>query len=143
MFSFFVCWSIFTLLNIEFINMLFFVTTYVWHFALLTPGLKEKMITEKQRLSFISVVVRINHYLQLFIKIKKVPFGPSIVRAISPMFFTLLLMIVGGSGNLLFTLLGSVCFEGTHYLISKKTTSIPPSVPEIPPAIPSAESFHE
>ena len=121
--------------------------SYVWHFALLTPGLKDKMLTKKQRFSFINVVVRINYYLQLFIKIKKVPFGPSIVRALSPLIFTLVLMIVGGSGNIIFTLLGSICFEITHYFLSKysrpKSTLKPQDDSETPPAIPSAESFHE
>ena len=143
MLSFFICWSIFTLLNIEFLNSLFFMMSYVWHFTLLTPGLKEKMLTKKQRFSFINVVVRTNYYLQLFIKIKKVPFGPSIVRALSPLFFTFILMVVGGNGNILFTLLGSVCFEGTHYLLSRKSTSEQPDDSETPPAIPNEESFHE
>jgi hypothetical protein len=147
MVSFFICWSMFSLLKIEFVNTLFFMTSYVWHFTLLTPGLKEKMLTKKQRFSFINVVVRTNYYLQLFIKIKKVPFGPSIVRAISPMLFTFILMVVGGSGNILFTLLGSISFEATHYFLSRnsstKFTLTPPSDFEIPPAIPSAESFHE
>lgn len=143
MFSFFICWSIFSLLHIEFLNTLFFMTSYVWHFTLLTPGLKEKMIIQKQRYSFINVVVRVNYYLQLFIKIEKFPFGPSIVRAISPLSFTFILMVVGGSGNMLFTLLGSVCFEMTHYFLNKKTTLKRPDDLEIPPEIPSAESFHE
>lgn len=143
MLSFFIFWSIFTLLNVEFINTLFFVTSYVWHFTLLTPGLKEKMITQKQRLSFISIVVRINYYLQLFIKIDKVPFGPAIIRAISPVLFTIALMVVGGSGNILFTLLGSICFEGTHYFLSRQPTSTPPADSETPVTIPSEESFHE
>ena len=147
MISFFICWSIFSILNIEFLNSLFFMMSYVWHFTLLTPGLKEKMLTQKQRFSFINVVVRTNYYLQLFIKIKRFSFGPSIVRAISPMVFTLILMVAGGSGNILFTLLGSICFEATHYFLSKdsqsKTTLIPLGDSEIPPRIPSAESFHE
>ncbi|MDD4973695.1 MAG: hypothetical protein PHY93_05060 [Bacteriovorax sp.] len=147
MISFFICWSIFSIFNLEWINALFFMTSYVWHFTLLTPGLKEKMLTKKQRFSFINVVVRTNYYLQLFIKIKKVPFGPSIIRAISPLLFTAILLVVGGSGNILFTLLGSVCFEATHYLLSKKSlsksTSKQPGDSEIPPAIPSAENFHE
>ena len=108
--------------------------SYVWHFALLTPGLKDKMLTKKQRFSFINVVVRINYY-------------PSIVRALSPLIFTLVLMIVGGSGNIIFTLLGSICFEITHYFLSKysrpKSTLKPQDDSETPPAIPSAESFHE
>ncbi|MFA6236954.1 MAG: hypothetical protein WC635_06465 [Bacteriovorax sp.] len=143
MFSFFIWWSALYLFDVEFINILFFMTAFVWHFALLTPGLKEKMLTKKQRFSFINVVVRINYYLQLFIKIKKVSFGPSIVRAISPVLFTLLLVIAGGSGNILFTILGSASFEVAHYLLSKKITSVPPDDSGIPPAIPSAESFHE
>ena len=143
MISFFIFWSIFSVLNIEFLNNLFFMMSYVWHFVLLTPGLKEKMLTKKQRFSFINVVVRSNYYLQLFIKIDKVPFGPSIVRAISPMAFTVVLMVAGGSGNVLFTLLGSVCFEATHYFLNKKTTLKPQDDSEIPPAIPSAENFPE
>ena len=124
--------------------MLFFLMSYVWHFALLTPGLKEKMLTKKQRFSFINVVVRINYYLQLFIKIKKVPFGPSIVRALSPALFTLILMVVGGSGNIIFTLLGSVCFEVTHLFITRysKSTLVRQDDAETPPAIPNEENTH-
>ena len=59
------------------------------------------------------------------------------------MAFTLILMVVGGSGNVLFTLLGSVCFEATHYFLNKKTTLKPQDDSEIPPAIPSAENFPE
>lgn len=143
MISFFICWSLLTIFNVEFLNTLFFMTSYVWHFTLLTPGLKEKMLTKKQRFSFINVVVRTNYYLQLFIKIKKDPFGSSIIRALSPMLFTLILMVVGGSGNILFTLLGSLSFEVTHYFLTKKSTSRLPDDSEIPPAIPSVESFHE
>ena len=147
MITFFIFWSVFSVLNIEFLNTLFFMMSYIWHFTLLTPGLKEKMLTRKQRFSFINVVVRINYYLQLFIKIKKIPFGPSIVRAISPLIFTLILMVVGGSGNILFAILGSVSFETTHYLLAKKnkleTTLIPPNDSEIPPAIPNVKNSHE
>lgn len=143
MLSFFTCWLIFSILNIEFINTLFFMMSYVWHFTLLTPGLKEKMLTQKQRFSFINVVVRINYYLQLFIKIKKVTFGPAIIRAISPMLFTLVLIVLGGSGNILFTLLGSLAFEATHYFFEKKSTSILPDESEIPPVIPTEENLRE
>lgn len=143
MFSFFIWWTVLYFLKIEFINILFFITSFVWHFTLLTPGLKEKMLTQKQRFSFINVVVRINYYLQLFIKIKKTEFGPSIVRALSPLIFTSLLVIAGGSGNVIFTIMGSIAFEAAHYLMTKKTTSTPPDDSEIPPTIPSAENSHE
>lgn len=143
MFSFFIWWSLLLALKFEFVNILFFMTSFVWHFALLTPGLKEKMLTKKQRFSFINVVVRINYYLQLFIKIEKFKFGPSIVRSFSPLFFTLMLVIVGGSGNILFTMIGSIAFEMSHYLLREKITSGSPDDSEIPPAIPSAENSHE
>lgn len=141
--NFFLWWGVLYILKIEFINILFFMTAFVWHFTLLTPGLKEKMLTKKQRFSFINVVVRFNHYLQLFIKIKKLSFGTSIVRALSPLFFTLVLVIAGGSGNIFFTIMGSVAFELVHYLMNKKTTSAQLDDAEIPPAIPSAENSHE
>lgn len=142
MFSFFICWSVLYFLRLEFLNILFFMTSFVWHFTLLTPGLKEKMLIQKQRFSFINVVVRINYYLQLFIKIKK-PFGPSLIRAFSPLLFSLLLVVAGGSGNVLFTILGSVAFETAHHMITKKTTSAPPDDFETPPAIPSVRNSHE
>jgi hypothetical protein len=141
--SFFLWWSVLSLFKIEFTNGLFFTTSFVWHFTLLTPGLKEKMLTKKQRFSFINVVVRTNYYLQLFINVKKWKFGPSLVRALSPLCFTLLLILVGGNGNVLFTIMGSIAFESAHYLIAQKITLEHSNDPEIPPAIPNAESSHE
>lgn len=141
--NFIICWSLLFILRIENINILFFMTSYVWHFTLLTPGLKEQIFTKKQRFSFINVVVRVNYYLQLFIKIERFPFGPSLVRAISPCLFSVLLVVAGGSGNVLFTFFGSLAFEAVHYFSTRKTTVVPPSDVETPPAIPSAESFRE
>lgn len=143
MLSFFIFWGILVLLGIDYLDTLFFVLAFIWHFTLLTPGLKEKMLTSKHRFSFLNVVVRINYYLQLFIKIQKVPFGTSVVRALSPLIFTFFLMVLGGSGNLLFTILGSVCFEVSYYFLNKKSISTQPKDPEMPPEIPNAESSHE
>lgn len=141
--SFFIFWGVLSVLKIDYLNTLFFIMAFIWHFTLLTPGLKEKMLTKKQRFSFLNVVVRTNYYLQLFINIKRVPFGPSIVRAISPLLFIFILKVVGGNGNMLYAVLGSVCFEISYYIFNRKTTSVPPIDPEIPPAIPNAESSHE
>ena len=102
------------------------------------------MLIHKTRYSFLSVVVRVNYYLQLFIKIDRVPNGAGIVRAILPLVFTSFLKVMGGSGNILYALLGSFCFEATHFFINrKKTTSVLPDDQEIPPTIPNVESFHE
>lgn len=142
--SFFVFFGILNLIGIDYINQLFFMVCFIWHFTLNTPGLKEKMLTnKKQRFSFLNVIVRVNYYLQLFIKTEKIPFGAALVRAISPMLFIFFLKVVGGNGNILFALLGCFCFELTYYLLNRKTTSAPPGDPETPPAIPNAETFHE
>ncbi|MBY0415821.1 MAG: hypothetical protein K2Q18_16740 [Bdellovibrionales bacterium] len=138
-------WGLLTLLSIEFTNVVFFLTAFVWHFALLTPGLKEKVMTTHHKLSFLAVVVRVNHYLQMFINIKRLPYAPSFIRALSPALFTFILFVLGGSGNIVFTFLGSLTFE-VVYLFTKEK-SITPSVHtddlDIPPAIPSAEKTHE
>jgi hypothetical protein len=140
MFGFLFCWGILTLVSAEFLNSLFFILAYVWHFTLLTPGLKEKMLVGgKQRFSFLSVIIRINYYLQLFIKVDKIPFGRSAVRAISPILFTFLLLVAGGNGNIFFALMGSFCFEFFYFFFSDKIILSAPSVQETPPEIPISE----
>ncbi|AUN99817.1 hypothetical protein DOM21_01685 [Bacteriovorax stolpii] len=121
-----ICWGILYLLNLDFLNIIFFLTAFTWHFALLTPGLKEQILTSNNRFSFLAVVVRSNHYLQMFINLKRVPYASSFIRAISPVIFTLLLFMVGGKGNLLFTLLGSLCFEVVYLFSKKKRDELPP-----------------
>lgn len=146
--SFLLFWGLFAVLKMDFIDTLFFAMAFVWHFALLTPGLKEQVLTGKQKFSFLSIVVRVNYYLQLFIKINNFSFGPSIIRALSPFAFTFVLMVVGGNGNILFTLFGSIAFELTYYLMNKKkekveVISTPPSDQKILPKIPNVENSHE
>lgn len=145
-FCFLVVFGLLNLIGIYYNDQMFFTVTYIWHFTLMTPGLKEKMLTKKQRFSFLNVIVRINYYLQLFIKTEKVPFGlgPSLVRAISPLLFIFVLKVVGGNGNMIFALLGCTIFEAV-YLFSdrKQTISAPPGDPETPPEIPTAEISRE
>jgi len=138
-------WALFSLLNIEFLNQIFFLMAYVWHFALMTPGLKQKVLTSYHRLSFLAVVVRIDHYLHLFIKLKKIPFEASFIRSFSPLFFTFVLFVLGGNGNLLFTLMGSLLFEGIYVAFYKKWTNplVSKDDLETPPAIPIEEISHE
>lgn len=143
--SFLIFFGILNLLGIYYNDQMFFIVTYIWHFTLMTPGLKEKMLTKKQRFSFLNVIVRINYYLQLFIKTDKVPFGigPSLVRSISPLLFIFILKVVGGNGNMIFAFLGCAAFESIYWFTEKKATSTPPGDPEIPPEIPNAEISRE
>lgn len=142
-------WGFLALMSVEFINIIFFMTAYIWHFSLVTPGLKEKVMSSHHRLSFLAMVVRVNHYLQIFINIKRLPYASSFIRALSPGLFTFLLFILGGSGNILFTILGSFIFEVLYIVMKKKTTIFQTSLsehkgnPDIPPMIPNAEKSHE
>lgn len=142
-------WGGLALIDLSFINLIFFLTAFIWHFALMTPGLKEQVLARNDRYSFLAVAVRINYYLQLFINFKKVPYASSFIRAISPVLFTLLLFLVGGRGNLLFTLLGSFAFELVYVLVKNKTHQFPssPLVHTSDPGIPVAnlpeEKSHE
>ncbi len=153
MMSFIFFFSILNFINFDFLNVCFFTMSFIWHFALMTPGLTELVLHRKNRLSFLSVVVRVNYYLQLFIRADKIPFKGSMVRAISPVLFSFLLMVLTGNGKILFTLLGSFCFESVYFLAIKmgwlqnnnlfNLTSTLPDDQEIPPTIPSEESAHE
>ncbi len=136
-------WLLFYFLDVEFINISFFIMAFFWHFALLAPGVREKVIVQKTRFSFLSLALKFNYYLQMFIPSQKIPFGPSVVRAISPLLFSFLLMVAGGVGNLLFTLLGSLIFEVIYLRLHRVTTQVNKDDPEIPPAIPNAENIHE
>lgn len=111
--------GLFNFIDLSYPNIIFFTTAYVWHLALLTPGLKEIVLVTHHRLSFLAIIVRANHYLQLFINLKRVPFASSFIRALSPMIFTCLLYYVSGEGYILFTLLGSFTFELVYYLFKK------------------------
>jgi hypothetical protein len=145
-------WGILILCQVEFPSIIFFLTAYVWHLALVTPGLKEKVMTNNHKFSFLAVIVRMNHYLQIFINLKKIPFSTSFVRAISPVLFTFILFVIGGTGNILFTIMGSFCFELVYLIIKNKTKLYEMAVfnplehindLNIPPAIPNEEISRE
>ncbi len=144
-----VCWGILSLTQVQFINIVFFMTAYIWHFSLVTPGLKEKVMLSHHRLSFLAIVVRVNHYLQIFINLKKLPYASSFIRALSPGLFTFMLFILGGTGNILFTILGSFIFEVIYIFMKKKTNIFHSSLLEhrenldTAPMIPNAEKSHE
>lgn len=134
---------IFYLIGIEFVNIVFFMMAYIWHFSLLAPKVKEYALFGKNKYSLLSLVFKSNYYLQMFIRFEKFKYTSSVVRFLSPLIFTLFLFIVGGSGNLFFTILGSLVFEVIYLTIIRKGTTGVLSDPEIPPAIPTEENSHE
>jgi hypothetical protein len=135
-------WLAFLAIDIQLVNVVFFILAFIWHFTLLAPGIREKVLTQNKRFSFLSVIIRANYYLQLFLPAHKISHGAALVRAISPMFFSFLLFSVGGTGNLFFTLLGSFIFE-LLYLVMNKKPKEHKDDQETPPAIPSEGSASE
>ncbi len=119
--------------------------SYIWHLALTIPGMKERVLISYHRLSFLSVIIRLNHYLQMFIKLKNIPYQSSLIRMISPLVFTLLISFIVGQGSILFTLLGSIVFEVIYILVTKNTFTplSGSSVQDTPPKIPNEEISHE
>lgn len=113
-------WFILTLMNVEFINSIFFTMAYIWHFAFLAPEMKDYALKSKNKFSLLTVVFKLNYYLQMFIRYEAFPFTASFVRAVSPLLFTFVLYLFGGSGNLLFTFLGSIAFEVIYFNFLKK-----------------------
>ena len=134
-------WAIFYLMNFEFMYIVFFIMSYVWHLALTVPGLKDRVLVSYHRLSFLSVIIRLNHYLQMFIKLKNIPYQTSIIRMLSPLIFTLVISVIVGQGSLLFTVLGSIFFEVIYIFVTKNTFNLlsGPSVQDTPPKIPNEE----
>jgi hypothetical protein len=115
---------------------------YIWHFSLMAPKVKEMALTSRNKFSMLAVVFKFNFYLQMFIHIKDFKYTSSLVRAISPFVFTVFLYLVGGSGNFLFTILGSFMFELIYLGIMKKIITNTVDL-ETPPMIPNEESSRE
>jgi len=113
-------WIVLSLLNVEFINSIFFTMAFIWHFAFLAPEMKDYALKSKNKFSLLTVVFKLNFYLQMFIRYEAFPYTASFVRAVSPLLFTFVLYLFGGSGNLLFTFLGSIAFELVYFTMLKK-----------------------
>jgi hypothetical protein len=90
---------------------IFFILSYVWHFALAMPDLKRKVLTTYHKLSFLSVIIRFDHYLHVFIPNKGNRILRSFITSISPLCFALMLSIFSNSVSFVFTILGSIVFE--------------------------------
>ena len=116
-------WLVLSLLNVEFINAIFFTMAYIWHFAFLAPEMKDYALKSKNKFSLLTVVFKLNFYLQMFIRYEAFPYTSSFVRAVSPLLFTFVLYLFGGSGNLLFAFLGSIVFELVYFNVLKKIIS--------------------
>lgn len=121
-------------LDFLFTNTVFFLLAYAWHFTLETPGAKETWVKSKKRFSFIALVFKFNHYLQIYsVQVAdKLPafvrkFKGGFVRAISPLLFALTLIFFGGNGNLFFVLFGSLVFEVFNILFIK-TLKVPGTI---------------
>lgn len=137
-----IAWAIWSFFDFEFINLIFFTMAFIWHFTLLAPEMLDFTFKRKDRFSLITIVYKLNFYLQAIASIKQIPFKKALIRSISPILFSVLLVFFGGSGNLFFSVLGSFIFEFVYSLLLKFSREKGGDF-EIPPTIPSEETFHE
>ena len=101
--------SILYLLGTSWFSILFFFVSYAWAFALLTPNFNQKVLSRKYRYSFLRLVLNVNVFFQDLLS-GIIP--SSFIRVFSPFSFCLIMfMIASYSGNLIFSVLGSLVFD--------------------------------
>ena len=102
-------------------GIILFSVAYFWHFALNTPADYWESYLKKRRYRFSSMrmVLLFHRFLEREIH----PFFryPPLIRLISPSLFNLLLMGLSREGNFLYSLAGSLLFEGISHLFNKRT----------------------
>ncbi len=113
-------WLFFLLFNLNYAYFCFFTLSFIWHFTLMMPGLKQQVMSRYHKLSFLSVIIRLDHYLHLFLPTQGNVFLSTVVRAISPNVFAIVLSSFSNNVSYVATLLGSFVFELYFYFLKKK-----------------------
>lgn len=112
-------WGVLSIVGIDFYFIIFLMVGFVWPMTLLTPKLKDKVYNSQGRFSFITIVYRMNHFLQMLINKKNIWYVTSVIRLISPILFIALINIFGGNGEFLPVLIGWFLFEVSHFVFKK------------------------
>lgn len=107
-------WGVMSLVGIDFYFIIFLMVGFVWPMTLMTPRLKDKVHQTGGRFSFLTVVYKLNHFLQMLINKKNIWYVSSVIRLISPLLFIALINIFGGNGEFLPIFIGWFLFEGSH-----------------------------
>ena len=111
--------TIMEIFDLKLISELYFLLTYCWHYALVVPELESKALSYSYRFSFLSAIFHLNNFIQNSVTLKSERFKtylPSICRMISPLVFCTTLSLITFYGNILFSILGTVVFEGCYLL---------------------------
>lgn len=108
-------WGVMSLVGIDFYFIIFLMVGFVWPMTLMTPRLKDKVYQTGGRFSFLTVVYKLNHFLQMLINKKNIWYVSSLIRLISPLLFIVLVNIFGGNGEFLPIFIGWFLFEVSHF----------------------------
>ena len=105
-------------------DIILFSVAYLWHFVLNTPQKYWEPHLKKRQYRFSSM--RIVLLFHRFLEKEMTPFlhYPPLVRFISPSVFNLLLISLSKQGNFLYSLAGSLVFEGIFHLLNKRTCTL-------------------
>jgi hypothetical protein len=107
------------LLNFTFYNKIYFMLAFVWHFYMCFPGLEKRLEQRQYRFSLVKFAFVLNKKIHnLFKKPMDHKFS-YLIRFLSPLVFTLTVLLLTKSGNPLFCLAGSTVYEVTFCLVNK------------------------
>lgn len=112
-------WGIMSVVGIDFYFIIFLMVGFVWPMTLMTPKLKDKVYQTGGRFSFLTIVYKLNHFLQMLINKKNIWYISSVIRLISPLLFITLVNIFGGNGEYPPIFIGWFLFECSHFFLKK------------------------
>ncbi|MCY4523366.1 MAG: hypothetical protein OXB84_01375 [Halobacteriovoraceae bacterium] len=111
---------VFYYLSVSVANTILFAVAYFWHFTLNVPETYWDSYLKRRHYRFSTI--RLVILFHRFLKKELSPFlkYSFLVRLISPSLFNILLIVISSQGNFLYSLAGSLIFEGIFYLSPKK-----------------------
>lgn len=111
---------IFELLNVSYMNFLYFTVSYCWNYSLRSPGIRERVATLAYRFTFIKFTNNLDDLLTKPKICERNNYIKLLFRSFAPLSFICLIFILTGDGNFLFCLFGVVLFESVFEIAVRK-----------------------
>jgi len=112
------------------LNKLFFSIAYFWHTLLSHPNIMVKVESKRYRYSFIKHIYILDCYLQKTCNKNENKYLAKVLRALQVFGFVVILYFIGDMGNPLYSIVGSVIFEGLAIGLRKIPFTWPPDLSE-------------
>lgn len=111
---------ILSLIDTSGLNLLFVISSYLWSFTVLTPGVPEKIRSRRYRLSSLKIIYKYQQLMNVrFARHSQSRFLIPLSRTLAPTLCFGGMSYITGGGNPLFALLGALYFELILLLIRR------------------------